>query len=403
MSAPKIDPRTGVGLGLGLILLLAAFSALGQFANSIYLPSLPAIADDLGAPMAAVQLTLSIFMAGFALSMLFAGPLADRYGRRPILAFGFAAYLLATFGCAFAPDIGTLTAARVLQSVGAGFVSVGGRAVTRDLHDGPELARAMAAIMIAFAAVPGLAPLLGGVIQQTLGWRVSFGVAALFGVIVWAIAALRLPETIAQRLARLDIGAALGAYRPIVTSRAFWRPSLVGAAIMAALFAFLAGSPEVFIGRLGVSPAEYGIYPAVTILGFVGGGLIARKKAGRWSPETTIARALAFVVAGTASMAAIGLVGLASPYTYSAAMFVFVLGMGLAMPATGALAVMPFAHIAGTAGGLTGVLQMLGAAIGALLVSVLAPLGLHAFSTAMLTAGLATALFWTGLAPKKSP
>jgi DHA1 family bicyclomycin/chloramphenicol resistance-like MFS transporter len=401
MSASKIDPRTGVRLGLGLILLLAAFSALGQFANSIYLPSLPAIADDLGAPMSAVQLTLSVFMASFAASMLIAGPLADRFGRRPILAFGFGAYLLATLGCALAPDIDALTLARALQSVGAGFVSVAGRAVTRDLHDGPELARAMAAIMIAFAAVPGLAPLLGGVIQQTLGWRVGFGVAALFGIAVWIAAALRLPETIAQPLARLDIGAALGVYRPIVTSRAFWRPSLVGAAIMGALFAFLAGSPEVFIGRLGVSPAEYGIYPAVTILGFIGGGVIARGKAGRWTPETTISRAILIVIAGTGAMFAIGHADLASPLTYSAAMFVFVLGMGLAMPAAGALAVMPFAHIAGTAGGLTGVLQMLGAASGAFLVSVLAPLGLHAFPTAMLSAGLATAVFWIGLGPKE--
>jgi len=384
---------------LGLILLLASFSALGQFANSIYLPSLPAIAVELDAAMAAVQMTLSIFMAGFALSMLVAGPLADRFGRKPVLVAGLGIYLVATVICAAANSVEMLAAARVLQSMGAGAVSVAGRAVTRDLYGGPDLARAMAAIMIAFAAVPGLAPFLGGIIQEAMGWRVSFGVAALFGVVVWVIAARRLPETIVERLPKIDLARAVMVYQPVVVSPLYWRPALVGLFIMAALFAFLAGSPDVFIGRLGVSPAEYGIYPAVTILGFVGGGLISRRKAGIWSPETAIRMGVWIACLGTAVVFVLGHLGWETPVTYSLGMFVFVLGMGIAMPAAGAAAIMPFAQIAGTAGGLTGVLQMLGAAIGATLVALLAPLGPHAFPTAMFAAGLGGVILWHALRP----
>lgn len=397
MSDPASLNRPEIPRDLGLILLLAAFSALGQFANSIYLPSLPAIALELDAAMAAVQMTLSIFMAGFALSMLIAGPLADRFGRRTVLSTGLGIYLVATLACAGATSVEMLAAARVLQSMGAGAVSVAGRAATRDLYGGADLARAMAAIMIAFAAVPGLAPFVGGVVQETMGWRVSFVIAAAFGVAVWIVAARRLPETIIERIPSIDVTRVFMVYRPVVTSPRYWRPALVGLFIMAALFAFLAGSPEVFIGRLGVSPAEYGIYPAVTILGFVGGGIISRRKAGIWSPETTIRVGAWIAFFGTLVVFGVGHLGWETPITYSFGMFVFVHGMGIAMPAAGAAAIMPFAHIAGTAGGLTGVLQMLGAATGAFLVAALAPLGLHAFPTAMFAAGIGCVLCWHGL------
>lgn len=400
MSVPVHEAHPEIRRDLGLILLLAAFSALGQFANSVTLPSLPAIGVDLEAPMAVVQLTLSSAMFGNAAGLLISGPMADRFGRRPVLVFGLGLYLIATLACALAPSIEALIAARVLQAIGAGAVSVVGRAVTRDLYSGAELARAMAAIMIAFAAVPGLAPLLGGVIQQTAGWRTSFVVAALFGASVWIVATLRLPETVGRRLPALDAAGAIGAYRPILRVWAFWRPALVGAFIMASLFAFLAGSPAVFIDHLGVSPAEYGLYPAITILGFVGGGIVARRTAGRWTPEATIGRGIAIALAGSTIIFALGYLGWESSISYSAAMFVFVLGMGLAMPAAGALAIMPFPQLAGTAGGLSGVLQTLGGACGVLLVSLLAPLELHAFPTAMLIASLVGVGCWFGSRPK---
>jgi DHA1 family bicyclomycin/chloramphenicol resistance-like MFS transporter len=150
----------------GTIALLTALAALGQFASNVYAPSLPSVASDLQTSAAGVQLTLAVFLAAFAAAQLVYGPLSDRWGRRPIVLAGLAVFLVGTLACAVATDLAGLLGARVVQATGAAAGVVVSRAATRDAFDGPELTRALATVTIAFAAVPGLTPLLGGVIEQ---------------------------------------------------------------------------------------------------------------------------------------------------------------------------------------------------------------------------------------------
>ena len=142
-----------------IALVLGLLAAVGPFAIDMYLPALPMVAADLGASIAGVQATLSAFFIAFGVSQLVYGPLSDRMGRRPPLLIGLGVFLLGTLGCVLAPDVGWLTAARVVQGIGAAAVMVVPRAVIRDLHSGPAAAQMMATVMLVIAVSPMLAPL----------------------------------------------------------------------------------------------------------------------------------------------------------------------------------------------------------------------------------------------------
>ena len=180
-----------------IALVLGLLAAVGPFAIDMYLPALPMVAADLGASIAGVQATLSAFFIAFGVSQLVYGPLSDRMGRRPPLLIGLGVFLLGTLGCVLAPDVGWLTAARVVQGIGAAAVMVVPRAVIRDLHSGPAAARMMATVMLVIAVSPMLAPLAGSGVMAVAGWRAIFGVLAVAGAISILLTIFALPETLA--------------------------------------------------------------------------------------------------------------------------------------------------------------------------------------------------------------
>src|SRR5918995_4583 len=174
---------------LGMTVMLALLAALGPLSTDMYLPSLPAIARELGASTAKTQLTLSAFLFGFAVGQLVYGPVSDKVGRRPVLLAGLAIFLVASIGCTLAPTIETLIGARFLQAVGAAGPIVLARAMVRDLYEGPRAGRELSR----------MAAILGGILQALWGWRSTFAVTAVCGVgLVAAVLAL-VPETIPQR------------------------------------------------------------------------------------------------------------------------------------------------------------------------------------------------------------
>src|ERR671917_513068 len=186
---------------LALTVVLALLTALGPLSTDMYLPSLPAIARDLGATAAQTQLTLSAFLLGFAVGQLFYGPVADKIGRRPVLLFGLGLFLAATLACTLAPGIGTLTAARFCQALGASGPIVLGRAMVRDLYEGPRAGRELSRMGTVMGLVPAIAPIGGGLLQEWSGWRSTFAATVLLGLALGAVVVALLPETLPSRAA----------------------------------------------------------------------------------------------------------------------------------------------------------------------------------------------------------
>ena len=208
MTPLVIVNRQG-GPAPALVALLTALAGLGQFASNIYIPSMPAMAAALGVTMSAVQATLAVFLAVFAVFQLVCGPLSDRFGRRPVLLVAMSTFIAGTVTCAVAPDLATLIGGRILQGAGASAAFVVSRAITRDLFTGADLARVTALILIAFSLVPGLTPLIGDQwgdgaaprrTRHPRGLRRSAPLTILPTVRLVLVARLRLPVGLLRRI-----------------------------------------------------------------------------------------------------------------------------------------------------------------------------------------------------------
>lgn len=359
----------------GTTAILIGLVALGAISTDLYLPSLPAIGDDLGADTAATQLTLSAFLAGFALAQLAIGPVSDRFGRRPVLIAGAATYTLAAAACALAPSIESLIGARTVQAIGACAGVVVGRAVVRDIYGRERAARMLALIGSAMGLLPAIGPVLGGFIVEWFGWRWNFVLLALFGaaVLVGVWRGLeesnRWRETNALNPLRL-----VANYRALIAHREFVGYALCVTFSYSGLFAFISGSSFVLIDGYGVGAAHFGFFFGGAVLGFIAGTQIAAKLTLKLGIERMVLAGALVSLAGGASMAGLAWLGLA-PRGYSGAilitlpMVVYMAGMGIVLPNANAGALGPFPQMAGAASALTGFLQMgvaslLGIAVG---------------------------------------
>jgi DHA1 family bicyclomycin/chloramphenicol resistance-like MFS transporter len=228
----------------------------------------------------------------------------------------------------------------------------------------------MAALSMATAAVPALAPLAGAALEQAQSWRLGFWAtaAAGVGVLVWAAAAM--PETSRMRAPRLDLRAVLADYRAVWRDRRFPPPALVAAGAMGGLFAFGAGSPTLYITVFGLTPMAYAVYPLIAVLGVLAGGAAARGLMKRGSPGRAMAIGVALMLAGGLGMAALDPAGMFGKHAVNVTMLVFVVGLGFALPAAFTEALAPFKDRAGTAASLAGAIQIAGGAVAAAAASV---------------------------------
>lgn len=184
-----------------LTVILACLGMVGALAIDTYLPSIPSIGREFGVGPLAVQQTLTVFLFAFAFMMLFYGTLSDSFGRRPVILASLAVYTAASLGAAFAPSLGVLLACRVLQGLAAGAGSVIGQAIVQDRFAGAQAQKIMSHIMMVFGLAPAIAPVLGGWLQVTLGWRATFYFLATFGALMIVLVYKGLPESLprAQR------------------------------------------------------------------------------------------------------------------------------------------------------------------------------------------------------------
>ncbi|WP_051340883.1 multidrug effflux MFS transporter [Azospirillum halopraeferens] len=353
---------------LAVRVLLTALVAFGPLSTDLYLPSLPTLVRVFESDIATVQLTLSVFLVGFAVSMLVYGPLADRFGRRPVLIGGVAIFLAASAACTLATTIEQLIAARFVQALGACCGPVVARAIVRDVFGRDRAATVLAYMTMAMALAPAVGPVLGGALIEVFGWRSNFVVLTLIAVAVLAAVLMLLAETNvhrdpeALRPARL-----LRNYLTLLGNRTYVGCVLTSAFSYSGIFAFISGSSFVLVNGLGLSPGEYGASFGAVVLGYMGGSYVAGRISGRLGTERMMrAGTLVSAAAGLTgfALAAAGIISVPAIIVPTA---LFLFGTGMTLPNSMAAAVGPYPTMAGLASALLGFVQMgVGAAVGIL-------------------------------------
>jgi DHA1 family bicyclomycin/chloramphenicol resistance-like MFS transporter len=377
-----------------LTALLALLTALGPVAVDMYLPSFPEIGRLLGASPATVQLTLSLYMVSYAVGQIVYGPLSDRWGRIPVLRTALAIYCAASLACALAPTIETLLAARALQALGSSGAIVLARAIVRDLYSGARAGRELSLMGAIMALAPVGAPMIGGVLQSTFGWRSHFVLQIAFGLVAALFVWRKLPETLrAQTPGPFSLGAIWAGYREIMRNRAVLAYIGMLSISFAGVFAWISGSSFVLQEIYGLSALQFGLAFAAGSCGYLAGTALAAHIVTRLGLDRTIGFGAAGVAAGGLAAAAAVATG-TSAVPLVAAFALYATGMGMVQPQTIAGAMLPFPHRAGTASSLVGVSQMVCAAIIGAIVGHL--LGASAWPVAVPLAltGVATLALW---------
>jgi DHA1 family bicyclomycin/chloramphenicol resistance-like MFS transporter len=350
-------------------MLLGSLTAFGPLSIDMYLPSFQAIARDLAASPAQVQLTLAVFFVALGIGQAFYGPISDRYGRRRPLCFGLGLYVLASAVCALARSIEALVVWRFAQAIGGCAGMVIARAVVRDRFDEREAARFFSLLMLVSGLAPILAPSVGGQILVFFSWRAIFWMLAGFGLVCFVAVAFLLPESLPpERRAQGGVGEALRVYARLLRDRAFMRYALSGALVLSGMFAYIFGSPFVFMQIYGVRPERFGWIFGSIALGLISASQLNRILLARVAGAGILSRALVVTAAAgivlliMAWTGAGGLPGLLAP------LFVYIASLGFVLPNVIATALASQGRSAGTAAALLGILQFgAGATVGMLL------------------------------------
>lgn len=276
-SAPAGRRVTG-----GILFLLAGLAAIGVLATNIILPAFPGIGAELAISSPELGLLLSSFFVAFALGQLVVGPLADRFGRKPLVLGGLAVFAAGSVVCALAGTLPVLVLGRIIQALGACAASVLSRTIARDLFEGEALGRALALTMIAGAVAPGFSPLLGSILSGLFGWRISFMVVAFFGVaLAWHYVG-HIGETHpVDRRTPLRLPAVASAYGRLAADPRFLLPALAVSLVIGGLYSFFAAAPGVLMNELGLSAVQLGLSFAGTVLVVFLAGFLAPRLARR--------------------------------------------------------------------------------------------------------------------------
>lgn len=382
------------------LLTLITFS--GTFAMHSFVPALPEAAHALGASLAEMQATMSVYIFGLAVGQLAYGPLSDRFGRRPVLMVGLVLYAGAGLAAAFVSDAHSLIVARLLQALGGSAGLVIGRAIVRDSALPHEAGRRLAVMNLMIVLGPGLAPLVGGVLAASLGWRSIFFGLALLGIVNLLFSWRLLPETrSADAVPRMAVLARN--YGRLLVSPAFVGFAIGGGCATTSMYAFLSASPFIFIQQLHRPDYEAGLYPAIVMAG-VWLGTVAATRLIRRLPIDRLAVS-ANLLSVLASFVFLGAV-LSNQLTVLLAiapMFVFGIGVGIASPAalTQALGVNP--TVIGSASGLYGFSQM---GVGAICTALVGVGSDPALTTAMILVGagaIGQFAFWFAMRRRQPP
>jgi DHA1 family bicyclomycin/chloramphenicol resistance-like MFS transporter len=352
-----------------MTVLLAVLTGLGPLTVDMYLASMPAMARLLAATPAQVQLTISVYLIGFALGQMFYGALSDRHGRRPVFLIALSVYAAASLACALAPSIELLIAARFFQALGGSGAVVMARAVVRDIYEGAGVAREMSRLAAVMAVAPIVAPIFGGVLQTLFGWRSNFLLLLLFGagaaIAVW----LKFPETVRQRTAeRVSLVSIFRSYRSFFRNPSFAAYLALSTCTFLGLFSWISTAAFVLQDLYGLTPLVFGFTFAISSAGYMVGTMIAARFVLHWGIDRTIGTGCLTMTLGGLTMIGALALDAGLPAALILAMGIYFAGMGMVLPQAQAGALLPFPERAGAASSLLGVVQqVLAAIVGAIL------------------------------------
>lgn len=354
----------------GWLLLMGALTAIGPVSIDMYLPAFPSIAQGLNASHSQVERTLAVYLIGMSVAQLVYGPLADRYGRKPPLYGALMLYILASAGCALAPNIETLTASRLLQAMGGAAGMVISRAVVRDHYDTQEAARALSMLMLIMGVAPILAPLIGGQILVWTGWRGIFVLITLAAIILLLTVSRVMVESLhPDRAIPLSGANILKTYSLLVRDRKFVAFSMSGAMGSATMFGYIVSSPRLFIEYYDVSSQSYGLLFGLNALCLIIGSQVSARMLKKYRPVQLLPWALrAMVTAGLAALA-LTLTGAINLQILMGCMMAFMFCQGFVGPNSAAMALSEQGARLGSASALLGTFTIASGAGAGFLVS----------------------------------
>ncbi len=392
------------GARLTYVLVLGALVGLGPFTVDLYLPAFPAVRAELLATEAAVQITLTATMIGFAVGQLLLGPWSDVVGRRLPLLLATTVHIAASVGVALAPDILTVTVLRVVQGVGAAGGSVVAMAMVRDLFGGSSLVRMLSRLALVSGLAPIVAPVVGSQLLRVLDWRGLFIALAAYSLLVLVLVAVFIVETLpAERRRARRHSSAADRYRALFGDRVFLGIVAVSGAMFSGLIAYVSSSSFVLQEVYGLDPQAYGVVFAVNSVGLAIGAQTAARVVRRVGPQWLLAVTLpTMALAGLGIVVAVGL-GLGLPAVLVGT-FVFLVGAGFSFPCLQVIALAPHGEEAGTAAAMLGLANFGTAGIVSPLVGLLGtetamPMG----AVMAATLGVATLVLWLVVRPRSVP
>lgn len=359
-------------------LISSIMVALGPTSMALYTPAMPQLVEAFQTTPAVVKTTLTAYFAGFALSQLLAGPVADAFGRRLSTIVFISIYIIGSVAAALAPTIEILMAARLVQGIGAAIGVTVARAIVRDLYPGDRGARIMNMVGIILAIAPAMSPAIGGITVGLAGWHAVFVLMVLFGVAIAAVAVFALRETITPDRSMFRPAKIARAYSTLLGNLEFLSASLVIACGLGVFYALATMLPFVLIDTVGLTPTQFGFSMLFQSGTFLAGSLTFRLLM-RWlTPRQAILPGLGFMLAGSIGLAT-------APHLLGASLLTIMLpvashafGAALMMPYMMLAGMRPFPKIAGQASAMTGFMQigsglvggMIGAWIGTPVLSV---------------------------------
>ena len=358
-------------MNLRTLLILGALSAFGPLAIDFYLPAFPAMAHAFATDEKHVQTTLAAYFLGLSLGQLAYGPVADRFGRRVPLLFGVGLFTLASLACAYAPNLDSLIVARFVQALGGCAGMVLSRAIVSDKCDAVASAKVFSQLMLVMGLAPILAPMLGGVLVNVAGWQSIFLALSLFSAACLVAVGLGLPESLPTHVPRQPLSGALRQYLRLLGDRVFVGHALTGGVAIAGMFAYIAGSPFVFIKLYGVPAEHYGWLFGTNAAGFILMAQVNARLLAKRGPAFLLARAVWLYLAAALALLLVAALRPVTLWPLLVPLFVCIASLGCIIPNASACAMSGQGARAGSASALMGCLQFSVAAAAAALVGVL--------------------------------
>ncbi|MPS99908.1 MAG: Bcr/CflA family efflux MFS transporter [Pseudomonas sp.] len=358
-------------MNLRMVLILGALSAFGPLAIDFYLPAFPAMAQAFATDETHVQTTLAAYFLGLSIGQLAYGPIADRFGRRKPLLFGVALFTVASLACAFAPNLDTLILARFVQALGGCAGMVLSRAIVSDKCDAVASAKVFSQLMLVMGLAPILAPMLGGVLVNLAGWQSIFLTLSLFSAACLLAVGMGLPESLPAHIPRQPLSGALRQYFRLLSDRVFLGHALTGGIAIAGMFAYIAGSPFVFIKLYGVPAEHYGWFFGANAAGFILVAQVNARLLAKRGPAFLLVRAVWMYLAAGLVLLGVAATRPTQLWPLLVPLFVCIASLGCIIPNASACAMNGQGARAGSASALMGCLQFSVAAGAAALVGLL--------------------------------